>query len=134
MNLFQSGNFTLNSGAKSQWKIECDALTDADIDTLAIMVGEVFPTIFTYRDIVGVSRGGLKLAEAVKKLRGTDPESWYKLIVDDVLTTGGSMERLKKELKLADDNLVHGVVIFARGKCPHWVVPLFQMPQQFQML
>ena len=27
MDLFQLGNFTLRSGAKSHWKIECDALS-----------------------------------------------------------------------------------------------------------
>jgi len=35
MNLFQFGDFSLHSGSKSKWKIECDALTDEDVEALA---------------------------------------------------------------------------------------------------
>ena len=44
------------------------------------------------------------------------------LIVEDVVTTGGSMERIRA------DRLAVGVCVFARGPCPWWVTPLFQMP------
>ena len=119
MNLFQFGDFTLNSGAKSSWKIECDALTDEDIAGLAEMISLA---VGGFSDVIGVPRGGLKLAKALQKYK----KSYYPtLIVDDVLTTGGSMERMKKSL----GNFVFiGAVIFARGKCPAWITPLFQMP------
>ena len=48
------------------------------------------------------------------------------LIVDDVLTTGGSMVDHRAAL---GGSRCKGVVIFARGECPSWVVPLFQMPR-----
>jgi hypothetical protein len=38
MNLFQLGSFTLASGKSSYWKLECDALADDDIKTLAEMI------------------------------------------------------------------------------------------------
>ena len=41
MILFQSGHFTLHSGAHTFWKVDCDALTDGDLDTLAMPRGVV---------------------------------------------------------------------------------------------
>jgi orotate phosphoribosyltransferase len=46
------------------------------------------------------------------------------LIVDDVLTTGKSMEEMRKK---HSNVLTIGVVLFARGKCPKWVEPIFNM-------
>ncbi|KKL20362.1 hypothetical protein LCGC14_2456230, partial [marine sediment metagenome] len=47
------------------------------------------------------------------------------LIVDDVLTTGASMEKQR-----AGRTNTIGAVIFARGDCPAWVKPLFAMEAQ----
>lgn len=133
MNLFQLGDFTLNSGHKSSWKIECDSLTDDDWATLAKMISQIVEPF----DIVeGIPNGGLKLAVALQSYstRG----AFRHLLVDDVLTTGKSMNQRKMQItKLpnADDDIIGerkviGVVLFARGECPKWIRPLLQMPKE----
>lgn len=115
--LFQTGNFTLHSGAMSNWKIECDALTEEDWKTLAVMIVE---RCGPFSSVVGVPRGGLPLAEALKPhVSATGP----RLVVDDVLTTGNSILELTK----FDFTPSIGWVVFARGRCPHGVRALFQM-------
>jgi orotate phosphoribosyltransferase len=128
MDLFQLGDFTLNSGAKSRWKIEADALTDGDWAALAEMVRQL---VGPYSSVEGVPRGGLKLAAALEPFAVRDTVSNYHLIVDDVLTTGGSMERLASTVHVRHQKLVKGAVVFARGRCPGWVKALFQMPEVF---
>ncbi len=64
MNLFQRGAFVLSSGAKSTWKIECDALTPDDVETLAEMIRQI---VVPFGSVEGVPRGGLRLAAAMKK-------------------------------------------------------------------
>lgn len=135
MNLFQRGNFTLNSGAKSQWKLECDALTDEDVETLALMIRDVVAASMTggFGKVFGVPRGGLRLEKALQKY--CDPENQVTLIVDDVLTTGGSMARFAD--KLANEGKVThftGAVVFARGEPLPWVNALFQMPESLWVL
>lgn len=115
-NLFQSGQFVLNSALTSSWKIECDALTDADVATIAAMMIDTI--LWRFSRVEGVPRGGLRLAEALRKYQSPDGGL---LIVDDVLTTGGSMERQRRGRK------AQGAVIFARQKTEGWVTPLFQM-------
>lgn len=122
MSLFEYGDFTLNSGAKAKWKIECDALTVADLRALAFMAAQVLPPFYA---AVGVPRGGTVLAEAVNEYKSHGP--W--LVVDDVLTTGGSMERQRARLDTANGPTL-GLVLFARGPCPPWVRALFQLPQE----
>lgn len=117
--LFQQKNITLHSGVKSDFKIECDILTDSDIETLAYLISQKFEFSYVY----GIPNGGIRLKEALSKY--CDPKHTNKrLLVDDVLTTGGSMEDWKRSF---DGVPVQGVVIFARGKCPDWVTPIFQM-------
>lgn len=116
-NLFRFGDFSLNSGKQSFFKIDCDALTDDDIDTLAFMIQKEL----RFSKVVGIPRGGVRLAKSL--------ENWKKqygptLIVDDVLTTGRSMEKEKEKYP---EDIVIGVVIFARGECPEWVQPMFTM-------
>ncbi len=134
-NLFQLGDFTLNSGAKSKWKLEADALTDEDIQTLAEMIRQL---VGPFRSVEGVPRGGIRLAEALAKYTGLDGAH---LIVDDVLTTGGSMDRTRltynethPEYQLKQYGVygnVKGAVVFARGQCPSWIKSIFQMPECF---
>ncbi len=114
MTLFQRGDFTLAHGKRSEWKIECDTLTDEDWVTLAhIAVGKYgFPGA-----VEGVPRGGIPFAEAIEDLsRFRNGPLW---IVDDVLTTGGSLERHRAGRE------AFGLVVFARGPLPSWVNSLF---------
>ncbi len=113
MSIFKSGKFILHSGGKSEFKIDCDALTDEDIDSIARIISErrIFSSVY------GVPSGGVRLAAALEKYC----KPWGpRLIIDDVLSTGNSMNEVYKDGDA-------GVVIFARGKCPKWVKPIFQM-------
>lgn len=120
INLFQIGSFTLHSGQESNFKIECDALADLDWGTLAYIVSSKF----RFSNVIGIPRGGLDFAEALKPYASNkDDEPW--LIVDDVLNTGGSMQEGKDNLKGLGKDAI-GVVVFARGSCPEWIHPIFQ--------
>ena len=46
MNLFQLGNFVSHAGNELEWKIECDALTDEDIETFAYLISKKYKTIY----------------------------------------------------------------------------------------
>lgn len=120
-NLFQKMDFTSHSGKRLDWKIECDALTDADIETLAFIISKRYK----FCKVNGIPRGGLKLEKALLKYR--DKRSDTFLIVDDVLTTGKSMEVKKKEIGGRFPRNIQGAVLFARGKCPDWITPVFDM-------
>lgn len=117
MTLFRQGYFTLHSGDKSRIKIECDALSNSDWDTIAIQVADRFK----FGRVVGVPRGGMPFALAL--LPYVDESSDVTLIVDDVLTTGASMEVEHARCR----GRTIGVVLFARGQCPEWVYPIFKM-------
>lgn len=117
--LFKPGSFTLHSGAVAKWKIECDALTVEDWAALGIMLMERIPA---FGSVEGVPRGGVVLATLLRIFATDGP----LLIVDDVLTTGKSMD----DHRAGRDAI--GAVIFARGPCPSWVTPLFQMPPPIQ--
>lgn len=113
--LFQEGVFRLHSGTESDFKIDCDALADIEIAVLAKQLSKRVPS---FGRVIGVPTGGLRLAEAMRRYVTEGP----LLIVDDVLTTGRSMDEMRE-----GDRLAIGAVLFARGKCPEWVTPLFQM-------
>ena len=119
MNLFQTGVFRLNSGYTSPLKIECDALAACDWATLAHLVH----SRFDFRDVVGIPTGGLMFQEALKQYAAGGDE-YPLLLVDDVLTTGGSMERMREKLIAPD---IIGVVVFARTPPADWIHPIFQM-------
>jgi orotate phosphoribosyltransferase len=114
--LFQSGLFTLASGATSRWKIECDAISPLEWKTLALMASEILPP---FGAVEGVPRGGIPFAEALAAYVTEGP----LLIAEDVVTTGGSMERYRN----GRDAI--GVSVFSRGQHPGWVTPLFVMNQ-----
>jgi len=118
--LFQKADFILHSGSKSDFKIECDSLTDDDIETIAYLISKNIK----FKDALGVPRGGLRLEKALEKYAS---DRGCHLIVDDVLTTGNSMERLKNEAYGESAIGVRGVVIFSRNICPYWITPIFQM-------
>ncbi len=126
-NLFQRGAFLLSSGRHSPWKIDCDALAGEDWEALAEMIHAL---VGPFSSVEGVPRGGLALAERLRRSRHARGPH---LIVDDVLTTGASMERLRAACAPAGADTsprrdaITGAVVFARGPCPPWVRPLFQM-------
>lgn len=117
MSLFVDKQFTSHAGMRLDFKIDCDALTGSDIETLARIVAQKH----VFSEVIGVPRGGLRLAAALEQYRMT---TGCLLIVDDVLTTGTSMEEACAQYSRDD---VEGVVIFARGLCPTWIKPIFQL-------
>lgn len=113
--LFQRGAFILHSGEPVGWKIDCDALTDTDMHTLAeLITARVGP----FGAVEGVPRGGTRLASWLAHYQTAGGPL---LIVDDVLTTGSSMDAHRAGREAI------GAVIFARGQCPPWITPLFHM-------
>lgn len=130
MSLFRLGEFTLASGQPSRWKIDCEGLTFDDWDALAAMAVEVLPP---FSVVYGVPRGGLPFALALAR-HATGNLAHPILVAEDVVTTGGSMARFTYDLSKTPGALGRagtiGVCVFARGTCPDWVTPLFQMPQR----
>lgn len=118
MSLFRSGEFRLRSGEVSAFKIDCDALDDDDIETLARMIAERC----RYSTVEGVPTGGLRLAEALRPY--ATPGPWPLLIVDDVCTTGASLEKQRAGRPAV------GFVVFARGLLPEWCSALFVLSAQ----
>lgn len=108
----------LHSGEMSHWKVDCDSLTDEDWEAIAALIGNYL----VFGEVVGIPEGGNKLASALQPYvcRG----GWDRpkvLVVDDVLTTGKSISQM-----MAKHPGSFGVVLFARGKCPLNVYPVFQ--------
>jgi orotate phosphoribosyltransferase len=124
MPLFNAGEFMLHSGQKSDFIIDCDALSGEDYVALAAATRRRCPWL--WGRTVGVPRGGLRFAEALKKHNFSRHPG--VVIVDDVFTTGHSMEATRQ--RLIDEGTpydkITGVVIFARNDTPHWVWPLFR--------
>jgi hypothetical protein len=119
--LFHLGAFRLHSGVPSPFKIDCDALTEEDMKTIAWLL---YRRLSPFSSAHGVPTGGLRLASYMSKYAHRHPSDSPPLICDDVLTTGGSMEEYKQKFEL--DNAI-GCAIFSRGVCPSWVTPLFKM-------
>jgi len=123
--LFQSIDFTSHSGLDLSWKIEMDALSDPEWFTIKKMIMELTPP---FKEAVGIPTGGSKLGNLLNE-HGTGKEEDPICIVDDVLTTGESMEYfLTQYQRNRRPFTVIGWVVFARGQCPGWVTSLFQMP------
>ena len=107
------------------WKIECDALSDSEWFTIKKMIMEYSPP---FKEVVGIPEGGVKLGNLLNE-HATGDEKDPICIVDDVLTTGESMEYfLSQYQRNRRPFMAIGWVVFARGPCPHWVSALFQMP------
>ena len=118
MTLFELGNFTLHSGEKSSWKIECDNLTDIEIRILAHELAQIVkPFIIA----IPVPNGGNKLAKAMDSY--ANPNSSGILVVDDVYTTGNSIRKVMQIYQATQ-----GAVLFARKPITQArIVALWQM-------
>lgn len=118
MNLFERINFTSHSGLPLTWKVECDALTLEDWDTIAFIISQQVK----FSRVVGIPSGGTKLAQALKKYSYISPlcEKFPRLIVDDVCTTGKSLIDCRSEFPLTDP--IIGFVVFTRNyeSLPTW--------------
>lgn len=121
MNLFQMGNFTFHSGAKSHWKFDCDALTAEDWETITDMIVQ---RVSYFSRVIGIPRGGTKLAELLKPFENSLVDRL--LIIDDVYTTGASMEKAKIENTTLTNQII-GVVVFARDQTPDWILPILTL-------
>jgi len=124
MNLFQSVDFVSHSGLELKWKIECDALSDPEWFTISQMIMEIS---VPFKEAIGIPRGGTKLGSLLNQY-GTGKREDPVLLVDDVLTTGESMNEFKRKRQWRNPVKYIGWVVFARNKCPDWVTALFQMP------
>ena len=124
IDLFQKIDFTSHSGLDLSWKIEMDALSRDEWECIAHMISE---QSVPFREAVGIPRGGTILGTLMNQ-HGTGKREDPICIVDDVLTTGGSMNEFKRKRQWRNPTNYIGWVVFARAKCPDWVTALFQMP------
>jgi len=123
--LFEEGDFIAHSGGKLHWKIEMDALHSNEWKCIARMIMEHETRPFC--SALGVPRGGVELGRYLNEYATENFDDPY-LIVDDVLTTGKSMDDFVNEYFRNREPNYFGWVVFARTKPQHWVKALFQMP------
>lgn len=123
MSWFIRKDFLMHSGAIGRYKIECDALTDDEIDTFAWFIAEHYKHHEVW-DIRSVPTGGDRLQKALD--RYFPHVGSRTLLVDDVLTTGRSMEEARQ--RCTGD--VVGAVMFSRIKdVPAWIYPVFTLSE-----
>lgn len=119
ISLFKQGDFTLHSGDKSDWIIDCNALSDENLKILALIGSRL---VEPFSLVYGIPRGGLRFEIALIKYAVPLKISANCLVVDDVLTTGKSMQETMEELKATQ-----GLVIFARGPLPKGVKAIWNL-------
>ena len=124
MSIFQFGWFSSHSRFQLPWKLDLESLNREDWDSLAKLISWKF----AFRAVYGVPKGGVQLAAA---LRPYAEPGYPMLIVDDVLTTGRSMEEARTRLGVMDEPVI-GVVVAARGVCPSWVWPILTVNEWAQ--
>ena len=125
MNIFQEVDFKSHSGLDLSWKIECDGVSKKEWKCLTEMIMDYEKKPF--QSAIGIPRGGVVLGSYLNQYSTENPDDPI-LIVDDVLTTGGSMEEFKRERMFRNPTKYIGWVVFARGFPPQWCRALFQMP------
>ena len=125
MNIFQEVDFKSHSGLDLSWKIECDGVSKKEWKCLTEMIMDYEKRPF--QSAIGIPRGGVVLGSYLNQYSTENPDDPI-LIVDDVLTTGGSMEEFKRKRSWRNPTKYIGWVVFARGFPPQWCRALFQMP------
>lgn len=129
MNLLNYGEFASHSGKKLHYKIDCDALSDEDLKSIAKTIG----SRLQFKKVIGIPTGGVRFATELEKYVVDDVN--MVVIVDDVLTTGKSMELARKQYLKDDENVV-GIVIFNRMQesLPNWIYPIFNVSTWFEQM
>lgn len=105
------------------FKIDCDALSSEDIECIA----RIIASKTSFGIVEGIPDGGCRLAAELEPY--VYPDAPFNiLIVDDVLTTGASMEQRKAMMppQVHPDDVI-GWVIFARTEPPKWVNAVFKL-------
>jgi len=114
--LFKRKNFISHSGKRLFYKIECDALTMEDWETLA----SIIKSKYSFGRVIGIPTGGLNLANCLQQY--VIPHHPDTLIVDDVMTTGKSFEPYLQQPN------TFGIVVFDRsGLKIDRVIPMFRL-------
>ena len=121
--LIHLGHFTLNSLLETDWKLICDQFIRDNIDGLVHLIRRL---VGPFSAVYGVPRGGLVLEEALMPHVSRGLSSTV-LLLDDVLTTSGSMQRAREKLAGSYQHII-GAVVFARGPLPSWIEAIFPMP------
>ena len=127
IDLFQKVDFKSHAGLDLTWKIEMDALSRDEWECIAEMIIELS---VPFREAVGIPRGGTILGTLLNQ-HGTGKREHPICIVDDVLTTGGSMNEFKRKRQWRNPTKYIGGVVFARSRPPDWVNALFQLPKKW---
>jgi len=108
--LFRNMDFLSSAGLELQWKVVCDDFDDKDWQWCASRVAETF----YFKEVHGVPTGGNKFAEAL--LPYCNYEARFTLVVDDVLTTGKSMENTMATLEKTDPYIaLQCIAVFSRN-------------------
>ena len=124
IDLFQKVDFKSHAGLDLKWKIEMDALSHGEWECIAQMIMELS---LPFKEAIGIPRGGNILGKLLNQ-HGTGKREHPICIVDDVLTTGLSMNEFRRKRQWRNPSKYIGWVVFARSKPPDWVTALFQMP------
>lgn len=132
--IFQRGDFLLNSGVHSGWKLELDEATDAEMSVFAYMAMQT-ARIPLFGSVCPVPKGkseslidnAQRIADAM--LPYVVPGINSTLIVDDVYTTGGSINQARLDYNAQHPSIGNtiGFVLWARNPPPSWVRALFTM-------
>lgn len=118
--LFITGDFISAAGLRLRWKIDCDALTYEDWRCIAEVVGPCL----NFGAVEGVPYGGNQFAQVLQPFATAGPGGGELLIVDDVFTTGYSMDRHR------GGRQAQGLVLFARNTIhpPHtWIKSIWNL-------
>lgn len=132
--LIHLGEHVLHSGLKSNFKLIADQFIEDNLEELVYLIKEV---VGPFRSVEGIPAGGTRLAEAliphtVSSGMGV-PFRNLHLIIDDVMTTGGSMERARQQHRgqgPAGRPGIIGVVVFTRISPPPWIRAIFTLPSE----
>lgn len=111
--------FRLHSGGLSNFKLECDALSEEDCRAAALWMRPSLGSFGSVEAVPSTSKVPGWLADEFHQF--IQPTAKTVLICDDVLTTGASMDPQRA------GRLAVGAVIFARGVPAPWVHPLLSL-------